>query len=369
MLLPSHEEILADPSKLIEATLMLERQVQHGEAHAAQRAGGETVVFAPPAEPLTPSEMDALYALPFSRRQHPSHRAPVPALETVRFSVTTHRGCGGGCSFCSLALHQGRRVASRTARGVMAEVAGFRGMEGWAGTLTDVGGPTANLWGASCAADPAACARSSCLAPGICARLRAPQGELAGLLRALAGLPGVRHVRVASGVRHDLAMRDPEYLRALVGSFVGGQLKVAPEHCSDAVLELMRKPPFRVFEQFLERFRELSREAGREQYVVPYLVSAFPGCTQRDMLDLRRWLDRRGWRPQQVQCFVPTPGTVATAMFLAGRDARGNPIHVARTDAERLRQHRALTAAWRTPASRPPSRRSRGRARSTGSRA
>jgi uncharacterized radical SAM protein YgiQ len=161
-------------------------------------------------------------------------------------------------------------------------------------------------------------------------------------LRAVARLPGVKHVRIASGVRHDLAMTDAAYVKALVGEFTGGQLKLAPEHCSDRVLRLMRKPAFEKFEEFLTVFDRVSREAGKEQYVIPYLVSAFPGCMDDDMRELAGWLRRKGWRPQQVQCFIPTPGTVATAMYYAGIDAEGNPIPVARTDAERLRQHGIL---------------------------
>lgn len=340
--LPSHEEIESEPRKLMEATLLLERQAHSDAEWATQQAGGQTVVFAPPAAPLTTEELDALYALPFTRQPHPSYRQAIPAVEMVQFSITTHRGCAGGCSFCALALHQGRRIRSRSAKSVLDEAAGLTRHPDWRGAISDVGGATANLWGARCGRDAAGCRRPSCLHPSICRHFAPNQAALAELLRDIARLPGVRHVRTASGVRHDVAVLDESYVRALVGEFTGGQLKLAPEHSCERVLWLMRKPPFKAFEEFLTVFQRLSRQAGKEQYVVPYLMSAFPGCTEADMRSLAAWLRRRGWRPQQVQCFIPTPGTVATAMYHAGIAPDGTPIHVARKDAERLRQHRIL---------------------------
>ena len=342
--LPSHEEIEADPRKLMEATLTLERQVHSGNSWAYQAVAGRTVVFAPPAEPLTTPELDQLYALPFTRLPHPSYREPIPAVEMIQFSITTHRGCGGGCSFCSLALHQGRRIRSRSRDSILAEAERLTRHADWKGRVTDVGGPTANMWGATCLADPSKCRRASCLFPTICPNFKADQPAIIELLRGVARLSGVKSVRVASGVRHDLALKDQDYVKALVGEFVGGQLKLAPEHNCDHVLRLMRKPAFRAFEQFLTIFesRSYRDEHKKEQYIVPYLISAFPGTTLADMRRLARWLRAKHWRPRQVQCFVPTPGTVATAMCYAGIDPEGNPIPVARTDAERLRQHRIL---------------------------
>ncbi|HUT35518.1 MAG TPA: YgiQ family radical SAM protein [Planctomycetota bacterium] len=342
---PTHEEIEADPRKLMEATLLLERQVHNGSAWATQAAKGQTVVFTPPAEPLTTEELDALYALPFTRQPHPSYKEPIPAVEMIQFSLTTHRGCAGGCSFCALALHQGRRVRSRSRQSILDDAARLTRHPDWKGSLSDAGGPTANLWGARCTGDAAGCRRASCLHPSICGNFEVDQAALADLLRSIARLPGVKHVRTASGVRHDVALLDEGYVRALVGEFTGGQLKLAPEHSCDRVLWLMRKPAFAAFERFLTVFERVSREAGKEQYVVPYLLTAFPGCTDADTRALAAWLRRRGWRPQQVQCFVPTPGTVATAMYHAGIDPDGNPIPVARTDAERLRQHHILVTS------------------------
>lgn len=369
-LLPSHEAILADPRQLMRATLILERETHQGLRALLQDCGGKTLMVMPPAPPLRQDEMDALYALPFARRPHPSYRERIPAFEMIATSITTHRGCGGGCSFCSLALHQGRRIASRSEASILAEARIISALPGGR-SISDVGGPSANMWGATCALAPAnnrapdqapdrnggssapgqagsarrpapACTRTSCLYPSICRFFRADQTACVNLLRKVAATPGVRHVRVASGVRFDLALRDPEALAAYTGEFTGGQLKVAPEHCAATVLELMRKPGMAAFETFLASFRRQSRAAGKEQYVIPYLMSAFPGCTDAHMRELAAWLDERGWSPRQVQCFIPTPGTVATAMFYARCAPDGSPLHVAASDAERLRQHAIL---------------------------
>ncbi len=353
MRLPSHAAIAADPRLLMRATLLLERHVHRGDARAIQPVddtpASRAVLLAPPAPPLSPDEMDALYALPFARRAHPSHREPVPAEEMIRTSITTHRGCGGGCSFCSLALHQGRRIASRSRDSVLDEARRLNDMERFNGSVSDVGGPSANMWQARCTLDPARCRRASCMHPRVCPGFAVDQSEAVELLRAVRATPGVRHVRVASGVRFDLALRDADALRAYTMEFTGGQLKVAPEHICDSVLDLMRKPGLAVFERFLTAFADHSTTAGKEQYVVPYLLSAFPGCTDNDMRTLSRWLAARGWSPRQVQCFIPTPGTVATAMFFAGIDPAGNPVPVARTDAARLRQHRILIPDFGLP--------------------
>ena len=341
--LPSHEEIQAHPPELMDATLDLERQVHHGTHWALQQTGDRVVLHAPPAAPLSRHELDRLYSLPFSRQAHPScGGASIKAEQMVRFSITSHRGCGGGCSFCSLALHQGRRVRSRSSRALVDEAKVMVGHPRFRGSISDVGGPTANTHGARCTDDPARCNRRSCLFPTVCDNFQAPQQELIELLRKLERVDGVNHVRVASGVRHDLALQDMAFARELVRRYTGGQLKLAPEHVCGGVLRLMRKPGRDTFERFLELFERESTRAGKEQYVVPYLMSAFPGCTDEHMRRLAAWLRKRGWRPRQVQCFIPTPGTVATAMYFAGVDHKKRPIPVARTDAERLRQHHIL---------------------------
>jgi uncharacterized radical SAM protein YgiQ len=347
--LPSHEAILADARELMEGTLAIERQVHQGTRWAVQQSGNRCVVLTPPAVPLDTSELDAIYALPYTRRPHPSYSEPIPAARMIQFSVTSHRGCAGGCTFCSLALHQGRHVGSRSARSIEHEVRGLTRHPDWDGSVSDVGGPTANMWGAQCAGDPSVCKRPDCLTPEVCRHFKTNEPEQVRLLNTLRAIDGVQHLRVASGVRHDLAEADGPYIRALVSEFVGGQLKLAPEHCSDRVLRLMRKPVFAKFERFLHQFESECRRAGKEQYVVPYLVSAFPGCTEDNMRALRQWLDDRGWKPRQVQCFIPTPGTVATAMYHAAIDPDGNPIPVARSDKDRLRQHHILIPELTAP--------------------
>ena len=340
--LPSHEATLADAKALMTATLALELQVHQGSRWAVQEAGTQQVFFTPPAAPMETAELDALYALPFTRRPHPSYKKPIPAADMIQFSITAHRGCAAGCTFCAISQHQGRRIQSRSAASVLDEARVFTKHPDWKGSISDVGGPTANMWGARCASDPAKCRRPDCLFPRLCPHFRTDDAALVGLLHQVAALAGVKHVRVASGIRYDMGDAGNTYLRALIHEFVGGQLKVAPEHLCDNVLRLMRKPSRTAFEEFLQLFESESRRAGKEQYVVPYLISAFPGCTDEDMRALADWLKKRNWRPRQVQCFIPTPGTVAAAMFHAGIDTEGRPIYVARSDRDRMRQHRIL---------------------------
>ncbi|MDR2392033.1 MAG: YgiQ family radical SAM protein [Planctomycetota bacterium] len=340
--LPSHEAILADPAQLIGATLAFERQTLNGRPALIQRVGGRTVIFEPPAEPLSEAEMDAVYSLPFTRRAHPDYREPIPAVAMLEGSLTSHRGCGGGCSFCAISIHQGRRIQSRSGQSILAEIKRMAAAPDWKGAVTDIGGPTSNMWGAVCSGDPGHCRRTSCLYPGRCRFFRMDQEAQIRLFDKAARISGVRHVRAASGVRHDLALESEKYLESLVTNYAGGQLKIAPEHVADKLLRLMRKPPLRLWNEFVGRFTRLSQQTGREQYIVPYLMSAFPGGGEAEMRELASWLGRRGWKPRQVQCFLPVPGTLATAMFFAGVDADGRPIEVARSDADRLRLHRIL---------------------------
>ncbi|OLN28852.1 Fe-S OXIDOREDUCTASE [Desulfovibrio sp. DV] len=341
--LPSHEAILAEPKLLLAATLDSERHVHQNRQTAVQRVGERMVVLTPPGQGLDGKGLDALYALPFTKEPHPSYSQPIPAAAMIRGSLNIHRGCAGGCSFCTLALHQGRAIRSRSRGSVLAEAARLAGVRGFDGSVSDVGGPSANMWGGRCTGDGAACRRPSCLTPKICKHFAVDQGAFVDLLEAVAAVPGVRHVRVASGWRMDLGLADEKALARMVRDFTGGQAKVAPEHKNDRVLRLMRKPPFAVFERFLELFARESDRAGKEQYVVPYLMSAFPGCTVADMQEMAAWFTGRGWKPNQVQCFIPLPGTAAAAMYFAGIDLEGKPLHVADSDAERLRQHAVLS--------------------------
>ncbi|MBO4334710.1 MAG: YgiQ family radical SAM protein [Desulfovibrio sp.] len=351
LVLPAHADFLSQRRLLLEATLALERHVHQGQSWAYEPCDTRCVVLAPPSAPLTTAEMDMLYDLPFTRRAHPAYQEDVPAREMLATSITSHRGCAGGCSFCSLAMHQGRSISSRSEASILREAQRLvsmhprsRRQKGLA--ISDVGGPTANMWMAKCLKrerEPKSiCLRSSCCYPTICPFFQSSQQGHVELLRSVARLPGVSTVRVASGVRADLALREPEALDAYIREFTGGQLKLAPEHSEASVLAAMRKPPLAVFEAFLAHFQALSAKLKRQQFIVPYLMSAFPGCRDSDMHRLAQWLGLRHWSPQQTQCFLPTPGTCATAMYYAGVNEKGEEIRVARSDSERMRQHAIL---------------------------
>ncbi|MCU0722694.1 MAG: YgiQ family radical SAM protein, partial [Planctomycetes bacterium] len=292
--LPGFEEQHRDRSAVLRAHVAYEEEGLRARKAIVQECDPGAVVVLPPAEPLAPEALDRLFALPFRREVHPMYGAePPPALEPVRFSVVTHRGCFGGCSFCSLSAHQGKRVVSRTADSVLAEIESFRAHPAFRGSVPDVGGPTANMYGVLCRRD-APCARPSCLFPSPCRNLSG-EGPMMELLERIASVPGVK-ARVASGVRHDLALGQGPYLRLLASRFTGGQLKVAPEHRAPEVLRRMRKPPFEALEEFESRFREASRKAGKEQYLVPYFISGHPGCTTPMAVDLTEYLANRGWK-------------------------------------------------------------------------
>ncbi|WP_027185477.1 YgiQ family radical SAM protein [Desulfovibrio inopinatus] len=347
--LPSHEAIVANPAQLVRATRLLEQHVHQSRATAIQVSGKRAVVLTAPGAGLAGQALDGLMELPFQRRAHPVYTDSIPAEEMIRSSVAGHRGCGGGCSFCALALHQGRRIRSRSRESILREVKRLRNLPEFRGSVTDVGGPSANMWGAHCSANPDDCARASCLFPGICPHFIVDQSAFVSLLRDIAGLDGVRHVRVASGWRMDLALQDKAALGIMIREFVGGQAKVAPEHICDEVLHVMRKPRVGVFERFLQEFDRQSNKVGKKQFVIPYLMSGHPGCTLSHMRELGEYLAARNWRPQQVQCFIPLPGTMAAAIFYAGVDERGRPVYVAKSDADRLKQHGLLVPVGTTP--------------------
>lgn len=351
VILPSHEDILRSPKLLLEATLASEQHIHHGDYCLVQAIDkNRAVLIEKPAKRLTTEEMDLLYTLPFKRKAHPRYQGRIPAETMMKTSMTSHRGCGGGCSFCSLALHQGRKIASRSEQSLLDEAQKIANSKDFDGSISDIGGPSANMWQASCALEQKctaenkafSCKRDSCMTPNICPHFKVDQEKHLALLRKVKKLPHIRNVRIASGVRFDLALQQKSALESYTGEFTGGQLKVAPEHCSENVLKLMRKPSMDKFETFLQAFYGYCKKVHKEQYVIPYLLSAFPGCTDENMRELARWLRERNWKPQQVQCFIPTPGTVATAMFYCECDTKGNPIFVAKTDAQRLRQHGIL---------------------------
>jgi uncharacterized radical SAM protein YgiQ len=314
----------------------------------AERYGDWYVVQAPPALPLATEELDRVYALPFTRRWHPRYDSTggVPALDEVRFSITASRGCFGGCSFCALGLHQGRIVTSRSRESILAEARSFTRDPGFKGIIHDVGGPTANFRVGSCArqATRGCCPDKECLYPEPCSALAADHTELKELLAELRALPEIKKVFIRSGIRYDYLLedRDEGFFDDLVKYHVSGQLKVAPEHASRTVLEAMGKPPIEVFSEFAKLFEAKSSRAGKKQYLIPYFITAHPGTGLDEAVELAEFLKSYGFIPDQVQEFLPTPGTVSTCMYATGIDPRTmKPVYVPRSREEREMQ-RAL---------------------------
>jgi uncharacterized radical SAM protein YgiQ len=342
--LPSLSRQQADPHAVMDAQRKYETQTRPGGRPVVQEQDPGTLVLLPPSEPLTSPELDALYDLPFSRRWHPGYdrQGGVPSLTPVQFSITTHRGCFGGCAFCSISCHQGRQIRSRSLESLLNEADVIRRHPQFRGTIVDLGGPSANMYGMDCPLKEP-CARASCISPSLCKRAAFEHGPMLEMLEAFVrwggGGAGKRtNIFVASGIRHDLALKSREYLDLLVRHFVGGHLKVAPEHYCSGVLDLMGKPRFEVFEEFEQRFAESCRRAGKQAYLVPYFISSHPGCRPEDALELTEYLVSRSWRPRQVQDFVPIPLTLSTAMYVSGTNPAGRNIHVPRSRKEKRLQ-------------------------------
>lgn len=341
--LPSLSQQEEDHSKVMAAQMAYQAQGYPYGLPVIQDQDPGTIVVMPPSQPLSGSEMDELYDLPFTRRWHPRYDklGGVPALEPILFSITTHRGCFGGCSFCSIHLHQGRHICSRSIESLISEADSFRHHRQFRGTISDIGGPTANMYGVKCS-HSGDCRRISCLAPTACKHFKAGAEPLINMMESFLRWRNRQsaptNIYVASGIRHDLALQSNEYISLLARHFVGGHLKVAPEHYCPRVLTLMGKPLFEIFEEFEARFQEASHRAGKEQYIVPYFVSSHPGCTDDDALALMEYLVSRSWRPRQVQDFVPIPLTASAAMYLSGLDTRGKAIFVPRGHREKTLQ-------------------------------
>ena len=337
--LPSFETVAADKAAYAESFRLLSGEQNPGCAKVvAQRHGERYLVCNPPSLPLSEKALDGIYALPFLKAPHPSYGAAIPACEQIRSSVTTHRGCFGGCAFCAITHHQGKTIQSRSEASVLAELQRLTALPWFRGSVSDIGGPTANMFGLSCG-DPAAgavCRRESCLFPRPCGKLVTDDARSSRLLASARKLAGVKHIAVSSGVRYDLLERQPKYLRELVGHHVGGLLKVAPEHLTDHVTAVMRKPGRASFERFKDAFLQESGRIGKKQHIVPYFISGHPGCTLADMVDLALTLKRWGMQVEQVQDFTPTPGTLSTCIYHTGIDPfTGEKVYVPRSDREK----------------------------------
>ena len=287
-----------------------------------QAHGDRTLVLNPPCLPVGEAEMDAIYDLPYTRRPHPRYEEPIPAHTMIKDSVQIMRGCFGGCTFCSITMHEGRIIQSRSPRSVLAEVKKIATEPGFKGTISDLGGPTANMYRMRCTRPEveAVCKRLSCIHPTICKLLGTSHAPTIELMRGARAVPGVKRVHIASGIRMDLANLDEAYVAELATHHVGGHLKVAPEHQSDRVLTLMKKPSHREFETFADKFRRASVRAGKEQYLVPYFIASHPGSRVEDMIELAVFLKQHGYRPRQVQDFIPAPMDIATCIYHTGID-------------------------------------------------
>jgi uncharacterized radical SAM protein YgiQ len=349
--MPSFEAVQSDRVLYAHASRILHLEANPGNARAlVQRHGDRDVWINPPPLPLSTAEMDDLYELPFTRLPHPKHAGTkLPAYEMIKFSVTILRGCFGGCSFCSITEHEGRVIQSRSEKSILGEIERIRDQTpGFTGIISDLGGPTANMYRMACKSREieAACRKPSCVFPDICDNLGTDHAPLVTLYRKARALRGVKRVFIASGVRYDLAVRSPEWIRELAQHHTGGYLKIAPEHTEDGPLQHMMKPGIGAYDRFKELFDRYTKEAGKEQYLIPYFIAAHPGTSDEDMLNLALWLKRNNFRPDQVQAFLPSPMASATAMYHTGlnplRSIKARtPVHVVKSLGQR-RLHKAF---------------------------
>jgi uncharacterized radical SAM protein YgiQ len=343
--LPAYEQVKADPVLYAHASRVLHQETNPGNARAlVQRHGDRNIWLNPPPIPLTSREMDRIYELPYTRLPHPAYRdQKIPAYEMIRFSVTIQRGCFGGCTFCSITEHEGRIIQNRSEQSILNEIETIRdSVPGFTGVISDLGGPTANMYRIACRSREieALCRKPSCVYPDICENLNTDHSALVQLYRKARALPGIKKVLIASGVRYDLAIKSPDYVKELVTHHVGGYLKIAPEHTEQGPLSKMMKPGMGAYFRFKELFDQYSKEAGKEQYLIPYFIAAHPGTTDEDMLQLAIWLKGNGFRADQVQNFLPSPMALATAMYHSGK----NPLHKITRDSETVSVAKGLRA-------------------------
>lgn len=343
--LPPFESVRSDKPSFARMTKILHDETNPMTGRRlVQKHGERLVVINPPGLPLSEARMDAIYDLPFTRRAHPSYREPIPAHAMIKDSVTIMRGCFGGCTFCSITMHQGRIIQSRSKESILREINTMTKDPDFKGHVSDVGGPTANMYQMRCSKPEVEkiCRRLSCVHPTICKLLGTDHAPLVELMQEARAIPGVRSIRISSGIRMDLAARSESYLDELAAHHVGGHLKVAPEHVSEKVLGLMKKPSSGSFDAFADGFAKASRKAGKEQYLVPYFIASHPGSGVTEMIELAVFLKQRGYRPRQVQDFIPAPMDIATCMYHTGIDPMSmKPVDTARKLEDRVTQ-RAL---------------------------
>lgn len=333
--LPTYDQVVEDKVTYAHTSRVFHLETNPGNARALiQQHGKRFVWLNPPPEPLSSEEFDQLFEFPYTRMPHPQYgKAKMPAYEMIRFSVNIMRGCFGGCTFCSITEHEGRIIQSRSEDSVIREIEAIRDdVPGFTGNISDLGGPTANMYHLSCKSKKieSSCRRLSCVYPGICENLNTSHKPLISLYRRARSLKGIKRIFIASGLRYDLAVESPEYVKELVTHHVGGYLKIAPEHTEQGPLSKMMKPGIGTYDRFKEMFEKYSKLAGKEQYLIPYFISAHPGTTDEDMLNLALWLKKNNFRPDQVQAFLPTPLAIASAMYHTGK----NPLKKITRDSE-----------------------------------
>jgi uncharacterized radical SAM protein YgiQ len=347
VVIPSFDEVKSDKWKFVEATRIIHINTSPFNAKTlVQYHDRQAIVVTPPPLPISEVEMDRIYDLPYTRRPHPSYTEPIPAFEMIKDSVTIMRGCFGGCTFCSITTHQGRTIQSRSQTSILNEVRNLAADPEFKGVISDIGGPTANMYQMRCTRPEveAKCKRLSCVHPSICKLLGTDHGPLIELMKRARTEPGIRQVFVASGIRMDIAQLSPEYLKELATHHVGGHLKVAPEHTDPHVLDLMKKPRNVNFEGFASEFKKASQKAGKpKQFIVPYYIASHPGSDIHAMIDLAVFLKRNGYRPDQVQDFIPAPFDIATCMYYTGIDPfTKQEVYIARNLRDRKMQRALL---------------------------
>jgi uncharacterized radical SAM protein YgiQ len=333
--LPDYEAVSKDPVLYAHASRVLHLEANPGNARAlVQKHGDREVWLNPPPIPLTTREMDYVYDMPYARAPHPVYgKAKIPAWEMIRFSVNIMRGCFGGCTFCSITEHEGRIIQSRSEESILKEVEEIRDkVDGFTGVISDLGGPTANMYRIACKSEKIeqSCRKLSCVYPDICENLNTDHTALISLYRKARAIKGVKKILISSGLRYDLAVKSPEYVKELVQHHVGGYLKIAPEHSEENVLSKMMKPGMGAYDEFKAMFEKFSAEVGKKQYLIPYFIAAHPGTTDEDMLNLALWLKKYEFRLDQVQNFTPTPMAMATAMYHSGK----NPLRKVTADSD-----------------------------------
>ncbi len=350
--LPSFEKVRNDAVLYAHANRVLHLETNPGNARALVQAhDGRDLWLNPPALPLSTEEMDYVFGMPFTRVPHTEYGdARIPAYEMIRFSVNIMRGCFGGCTFCSITEHEGRIIQNRSEESILEEIEKIRDkVPGFTGVISDLGGPTANMYRLACKSRKieAACRLPSCVFPDVCSNLNTDHSSLTGLYRKARALPGVKKVLIASGLRYDLAVKDPEYVKELVTHHVGGYLKIAPEHTEQGPLDKMMKPGIGAYDKFKELFEQFTKEAGKEQYLIPYFIAAHPGTTDEDMVSLALWLKKNNFRADQVQAFYPSPMATATAMYHSGKNPlrkvtyKSDDVEIVKSP-EKRRLHKAL---------------------------